>query len=452
MHFFIFPFLIVSPAGIIKTKGGVLMEYIIVALLVILIFICLAILAKKPNQNQGKAEFYLENIEKKQDKLEGTVREEIARNRVELKSSASSQNEIMLSTLERISEAQRNQLDAFSKQLYELTNMNSEKLDKINSTVEQKLLSMQQDNAKKLEEMRQTVDEKLNTTLEKRLGDTFNLVSQRLERVYQSLGEMQTLANGVGDLKRIFGNIKTRGTWGEMQLSMILEEIFTKDQYDVNAVTRKRSNERVEFAIKLPRKEAENGFIYLPVDSKFPVEDYQRLVDAQDIGDAKGFEEAVKQLQERIKASARDIKEKYLSPPDTTDYAIMFLPTESLYAEVLRIPGLFDRIHRDYKVIITGPTTITAILNSIQLGFRTLAIEKHSEEVWKLLSVVKGEFKKFGELLDKTQKKLQEASNNIESVTSRTRIIGKKLKGVEELQYDDPAFLLLEDETASEIE
>jgi DNA recombination protein RmuC len=437
------------------------MDYIILLLIIISVILNIALLLKRPNSNQAKSEIYLNNIDKKQDKLEASVREEIARNRSEFNSnissirdvlsmSAKAQNETIISTLSKLSEGQKNQLDSFSNQLYQLTNMNSEKLDKINGNVEQKLLSIQQENAKKLEEMRQTVDEKLNATLEKRLGDTFNLVSQRLERVYQSLGEMQTLANGVGDLKRIFGNIKTRGTWGEMQLSMILEEIFTKDQYEVNCATRKRSNERVEFAIKLPRKEAENGFIYLPVDSKFPIEDYQRLIDAQELGDAKAAEEAVKQLQERIKASAKDIKEKYLSPPDTTDYAIMFLPTESLYAEVLRIPGLFDKIHRDYKVIITGPTTITAILNSIQLGFRTLAIEKHSEEVWKLLSVVKGEFKKFGELLDKTQKKLQEASNNIESVTSRTRIIDKKLKSVEELQYDDPAFLMLEDETSGE--
>jgi DNA recombination protein RmuC len=305
---------------------------------------------------------------------------------------------------------------------------------------------MQQDNTHKLEQMRATVDEKLQITLEKRLGESFKQVSERLEQVYKGLGEMRTLATGVGDLKKVLTNVKTRGTWGEIRLSHILEQILTPDQYDVNVATKENSNDRVEFAIKLPGQDADKEkIVWMPIDSKFPQEDYQRLLDAQEAADKELAEKSIKNLETRIKAEGKFIKEKYLDPPHTTDFGIMFLPVEGLYAEVLRRPGLCDILQRDYRIVMTGPTTLAALLNSLQMGFRTLAIEKRSSEVWDLLGTVKTEFGKFGDMLAKTKKKLQEASNSIDQAEVRTRVIQRKLKKVQEVPQSESVESIEED-------
>lgn len=340
------------------------------------------------------------------------------------------------STLDAIGEMFRQHkalLDTFQKQLAELTAMNERKLEQVRDTVERKLTVLQEDNSKKLEQMRLTVDEKLHQTLEKRLGESFQLVSDRLELVHKGLGEMQTLASGVGDLKRVLTNVKTRGTLGEIQLENLLEQVLSPEQYQRNVAVKKGSQERVDFAIRLPGKDKHDKPVLLPIDAKFPLEDYQRLMDAQEAGDLAATIESAKLLENRIKQEAKSIQEKYLSPPNTTDFAIMFLPIEGLFAEVLRRSGLWDSLQREYRVVVTGPTTITALLNSLQLGFRTLAIQQRSSEVWKLLGAVKTEFGKFGDILEKTQKKLKEASNTIDSAASKSRAIERKLKKVEEV-------------------
>jgi DNA recombination protein RmuC len=329
---------------------------------------------------------------------------------------------------------QKDQLDSFSKHLMAATRLNEQKLEAMRETMQTQLRIMQEDNTRKLEQMRVTVDEKLHDTLEKRLGESFQQVSERLEQVYKGLGEMRTLATGVGDLKKVLTNVKTRGTWGEIRLSHVLEQILTPDQYGVNVATKKNSNDRVEFAIKLPGADADRQtVVWMPIDSKFPQEDYQRLMDAREAADRPLAEKSIKNLEIRIKAEARRIKEKYLDPPHTTDFAIMFLPVEGLYAEVLRRPGLCDNLQREYRIVVTGPTTLAALLNSLQMGFRTLAIEKRSSEVWQLLGAVKSEFGKFGDVLAKTRKKLQEASNTIDAAEVRTRAIERKLRGVQQV-------------------
>lgn len=332
-------------------------------------------------------------------------------------------------------------------QLANLTNINEqklentrksteEKLELIRRTVEDRLLYMQKDNADKLEKMRVTVDEKLQGTLEQRLGESFKVVNDRLESVYKGLGEMQSLAQGVGDLKKIFTNVKVRGTWGEIELGNILEEYLTSDQYLRSAKTKPNATEFVEFAIKLPGK-TDGQNVLLPVDSKFPVEDYKRLVDAEEIGDIDTINSARKNLENSIKLFAKDIHDKYIETPYTTDFGIMFLPTESLYCEVLKNTALIETLTQKYRVVVSGPTTFVALLNSLQMGFRTLAIEKRSSEVWKLLGGVKSEFEKFGDLLDKTNKKLQEISNTMERASAKTRTIQRKLKNVEALPVDN---------------
>lgn len=307
-----------------------------------------------------------------------------------------------------------------------------EKLESIRRTVEDRLIYMQKDNADKLEKMRVTVDEKLQGTLEQRLGESFKIVNDRLESVYKGLGEMQNLAQGVGDLKKIFTNVKARGTWGEIELGNILEEYLTPDQYLKSAKTRPNATEFVEFAIKLPGK-TDGQNVLLPVDSKFPVEDYKRLVDAEEIGDLDAITNARKSLENSIKLFAKDIHDKYIETPYTTDFGIMFLPTESLYCEVIKNTVLIETLTQKYRVVVSGPNTFVALLNSLQMGFRTLAIEKRSSEVWKLLGGVKSEFEKFGDLLDKTNKKLQEISNTMERASAKTRTIQRKLKNVEAL-------------------
>lgn len=316
--------------------------------------------------------------------------------------------------------------------LANLTNINETKLDNIRKAVEDNLSKIQKDNNDKLEKMRITVDEKLQGTLEKRLGESFKLVNDRLESVYKGLGEMQTLAQGVGDLKKVFTNVKSRGYWGEVQLSTILEQFLTNEQYDTNVKTRPSSNDLVEFAIKLPGKN-DNEFVWLPVDSKFPIEDYSRLVDAEEAGDVTLVNECRKKLENSVKSFAKDIFDKYIEPPFTTDFGIMFLPTESLYCEVLKNTGLCELIAQKYRITVAGPTTFVALLNSLQMGFKTLAIEKRTSEVWQLLGMVKSEFTKFGDILDKTNKKLLEISSTMELASRKSRTIERKLRKVEAL-------------------
>jgi DNA recombination protein RmuC len=298
----------------------------------------------------------------------------------------------------------------------------------ITQVVEGRLNILQKDNSEKLDKMRETVDEKLHATLERRFGESFKMVSDRLDQVHKGLGEMQTVAAGVGDLKKILSNVKTRGTWGEVQLGNLIEETFTPDQYEKNVKTKKGSSDNVEYAIKLPGNSDNITHIWLPIDAKFPLEDYQRLMEARE-----NNEDLIlfsKNLETRIKAEAKDIKNKYIDAPYTTDFGLLFLPVESLYAEVLRIPGLFESVRREYNVIITGPTTVQAILNSLQMGFKTLSIQKRSSEVWEILGVVKKEFNNFGTILEKTHKKIVEAGNTIEQAMTRNSVLKKKLNKV----------------------
>jgi DNA recombination protein RmuC len=304
--------------------------------------------------------------------------------------------------------------------------------NQVSATLNQRLGEIQADSAQKLEAMRKTVDEKLHATLEQRLGESFKQVSDRLEQVHRGLGEMQTLATGVGDLKRVLTNVKSRGTWGEVQLGALIEQTLTIDQYSKNISTRPDSRELVEFAIRLPGQDA-NSPVWLPVDAKFPVEDYQRLMDAQDRADLVEIESSAKALENRIKSEAKTIREKYVEPPYTTDFAILFLPTEGLYAEVMRRQGLLELLQRDYRVTVAGPSTFSAMLNSLHMGFKTLAIEKRSSEIWNTLGQIKTEFSKFGDVIDATKKKLEAATKSFDVVDMRTRQINKKLSGVEAL-------------------
>ncbi len=306
------------------------------------------------------------------------------------------------------------------------------RMGEVRATLEAKLGAIQQDNAAKLEQMRATVDEKLQSTLETRLGQSFQLVSERLEAVQRGLGEMQTLATGVGDLKRVLGNVKKRGIFGEVQLGALLEDMLTIEQYGANVITVPGSNDRVEFAIRMPGQ-AEGEHVYLPIDAKFPVEDYQRLLDAQENADLDAAIRAGNALEARVREEAKRIASKYVAPPHTTDFAVLFLPTEGLYAEVIRRPGLFEKLQREHRVTVAGPTTLSALLNSLQMGFRTLAIAKRSSEVWSILGAVKTEFSKFGDVLDKVKKKLDEAGKHIDATGIRTRAIERKLRGVEVL-------------------
>jgi DNA recombination protein RmuC len=309
-------------------------------------------------------------------------------------------------------------------------------------TVEQRLSLIQQDNEKKLEQMRATVDEKLHATLEQRLGESFKQVAERLEQVHKGLGEMQGLARDVGSLSRVLTNVKTRGIFGEVQLLGLLEQVFTAEQFASNVATVPGSSERVEFAIKLPGQRSDGMPLWLPIDAKFPREDYERLLDAQERADAAGVELSGKAIETRLRAEAKTIRDKYIAPPHTTDFGMLFVPTEGLYAEALRRPGLLEALQREFKVMLVGPTTLLATLTSLQMGFRTLALEQRSAEVWEVLGAVKTEFAKFGEVLAKTKKKLDEASNSIDLAETRTRVMTRKLKDVEALP-DEAAQALL---------
>ena len=376
-------------------------------------------------------------------RLERELREELARNRREdaeesfrdREERAQSSNLLGQAISTQVSQfgaLQSERLEGFARELNRFSLGLDERFERLKIAVESRLTAIQSDNASKLEEMRRTVDEKLHATLEQRLGESFKLVSDRLEQVHRGLGEMQTLAAGVGDLKRVLTNVKTRGTWGEVQLSALLEQLLTADQFGSNVATRPGSNERVDFAIRLPGKD-DGAVVWLPIDAKFPIEDYQRLIDAQERGDPAGVEEASRAIEVRLKNEARSIRDKYVSPPHTTDFALLYLPIEGLYAEALRRPALAETLQRDYRVSLAGPTTLAAILNSLQMGFRTLAIEQRSAEVWAVLGAVKTEFGKFGEALAHTKKKLDEASNSISKAETRTRQLSRKLKEVEAL-------------------
>ncbi len=330
--------------------------------------------------------------------------------------------------------------EATELRLTELRQSTDKNLNEMRGTVELRLRELQADNEKKLEQMRATVDEKLHATLEQRLGESFKQVAERLELVHRGLGEMQTLAQGVGDLQRVFSNVKSRGIFGEIQLAGLIEQVFTPEQYGVNVETVPGSNARVEYAIRLPGKG--EGPVWLPIDAKFPREDYERLLDAQERADKADAETASKALEVRLRDEARTIQSKYIAAPHTSDFGILFLPTEGLYAEALRRPGLVEALQREHRVMLAGPTTLLALLNSLHMGFRTLALEQRSTEVWKVLGAVKTEFTKFGDVLAKTRKKLDEASNTIGQAETRTRAMTRQLKQVEALPVDQTQTLL----------
>ncbi len=427
--------------------------YVIAALAVVIVILQLLALSRA---GRGKEpDPGIRALETSQERLERELRDEFARVRQEANGLARDAREEQAQALGRLSQSlagqvgqlgtlQAQQFEAFGQNLNRLTQSFDARVEQLRLTVETRLGAIQTENAAKLEEMRKTVDEKLHATLEQRRGESFKLVSERLEQVHRGLGEMQTLAAGVGDLKKVLTNVKTRGTWGEVQLANLLEQVLTAEQYAENVATRPKSADRVEFAIRLPGRESGEP-VWLPIDAKFPVEDYQKLVEAQERADVIAVEAAAKALETRLKDEARTIREKYIEPPHTTDFAILYLPTEGLYAEALRRPGLVEALQRDQRVSIAGPTTLAAMLNSLQMGFRTLAIEKRSSEVWAVLGAIKTEFGKFGEALAHTRKKLQEASNSIDKAEVRTRAVTRKLKDVEALPVPEAVALLGDD-------
>jgi DNA recombination protein RmuC len=354
--------------------------------------------------------------------------------REEVSGSLKSTNEVLARTLEGMGKLQQAQLEGMTKQLRELAESNHGALDRIRLTFDARVKELQEGNEKKLDEMRRTVDEKLHDTLEKRLGESFKLVSDRLEAVHKGLGEMQHLATGVGDLKRVLTNVKVRGTWAEVQLGAILEQILTPDQFERNVRVKPDSSESVEYAVRLPGPKDDPGAcVWLPIDSKFPQEDYLRLQEAGEKADPVAVQAATDSLARTVRAAAKDIHDKYISPPNTTDFAIMFLATEGLYAEVLRQPAFVEDLQHRYRVVVAGPTTLAAILSSLRMGFQTLAIEQRAVEVWRVLGAVKTEFGKFGEVLDKVKHQLDMASRTIDKTGVRSRAMLKKLRDVEQL-------------------
>lgn len=432
-----------------------LIPVISLVLLVVAAALLIVLVLRKPGRELDEA---LAAIRGELDRVERTVREQIANNREETGRQAKDLREEVHTSLKRasdtitktlgvISNTQKDQLGSFADRLAKLSESSERRSEALRTTVDARLKQLQEENAKKLDQMRATVDEKLQSTLEKRLGESFKQVSERLEQVHKGLGEMRTLAAGVGDLKKVLSNVKTRGTWGEIQLGTLLEQILTPEQYGTDVVTKQGSRDHVEFAIKLPGREAEDGLpVWLPVDAKFPKEDYERLVDAQDRADVTLVETISKDLERGIKGCAKNISTKYVDPPRTTDFAIMFLPTEGLYAEVLRRPGLVESIQREHRVVVAGPTTLAALLNSLQMGFRTLAIQQRSGEVWGLLGAVKTAFANFSGSLGAVRKKLQEATHKIDDAEVKTRTIERKLRDVEALPTSEHEPLLMTNE------
>jgi DNA recombination protein RmuC len=425
---------------------------IAVLLLLSLLLQVVILLRGRPGAQLATLETRLLAIDAALERQERELRGELARLRSEAQESARGDRAEQAQALERFGQGlagqvgqlgtlQAQQFEAFGQNLSRLTQSFDARVEQLRLTVESRLGAIQTENAAKLEEMRKTVDEKLHATLEQRLGESFKLVSERLEQVHRGLGEMQTLAAGVGDLKKVLTNVKTRGTWGEVQLAALLEQVLTAEQYAENVITRPKSADRVEFAIRLPGKD-DGTPVWLPIDAKFPIEDYQKLLEAQERADPVALEVAARALETRLKNEAKTIREKYVEPPHTTDFAILYLPIEGLYAEALRRPGLAEALQREHRISIAGPTTLAAMLNSLQMGFRTLAIEQRSSEVWAVLGAVKNEFGKFGEALAHTRKKLQEASNSIDKAEVRTRAVSRKLKDVEALPAVESAALL----------
>ncbi|MCK6445898.1 MAG: DNA recombination protein RmuC [Planctomycetes bacterium] len=401
----------------------------------------------------------LDGLERANERAERGLRDELARARAEeqvlakelrdeLAARGKDTNDALIAAIGKLSDSQRHALELFGKRLDDVSSANERRFETLRVSVEKKLGEIQHDNTQKLEQMRVTVDEKLQSVLDKRLSDSFKSVRDMLENVQTGVGEMKALASGVGDLKRVLTNVKTRGTWGEVQLGALLEQMLTAEQFERNVVTRPGTSEVVEFAIKLPgRGDAGDKPVWLPIDAKFPQEDYQRLVEASERGDADAVDAAVKQLEVRIRGFAKDISKKYVEPPHTTDFALMFLPTEGLYAEIVRRTELVDALQREHRIVVAGPTTLAALLNSLQLGFRTLAIEKRSSEIAKVLGEVKTEFGRFGEVIAKVKDKLDQASRQIEDdVGRRTRMIDRKLKNIEALPIAGTPPLLVEPE------
>ncbi|MDR2038736.1 MAG: DNA recombination protein RmuC [Bacteroidales bacterium] len=444
-----------------------------IALVVLVIINIVLTLTKKTNPDP-RINDQLIRIDSDLAKIDPLLRDEFSRNREEnqrafkdnreeLNKSFKLMSDMLTKTVTDLSFAQKNQFETFSKQLNEWIRSFDEKtkylqeqlgksarenqveLKEIREAVEKKLHTLQEENSKKLEEMRKVVDEKLQETVEKRFTESFKLISERLEQVHKGLGEMQSLASGVGDLKKVLTNVKTRGNLGEIQLGAILEQILSPEQYRQNVPVKENSPERVEYVIRLPGKNHNDQSLLLPIDSKFPNEDYQRLLEAYDNlsnMNPKDVESITRQFENSVKKNAKDIREKYINPPVTTDFAIMFVPTEGLYAEILRRTGLFETLQRDYKITVVGPTNLVAFLSSLQMGFKTLAIEKRSSEVWELLGAVKTEFGNFGTVLERTKKKLQEATNVIDKAGVRSRAIERKLRTVQELPQEQTVAIL----------
>ncbi|PKN19466.1 MAG: DNA recombination protein RmuC [Deltaproteobacteria bacterium HGW-Deltaproteobacteria-6] len=401
----------------------------------------------------------LDALRDAQERTDRSLRDEISRSRQETQTQSQQERVELAGTLKSfgdsvqtrmadIAKIQNDQMESFARQLSLLTATNEKKMEDIRLVIDEKLKQIQEDNTRQLDRMRETVDEKLQNTLEKRLGESFKQVSERLEQVHQGLGDMRTLAAGVGDLKKVLTNVKSRGTWGEVQLGALLEELLSPEQYLKNVKINERSNDFVEFAIKLPGQgESLSDFVLIPVDAKFPVEDYSRLIEAQERADAAAAEDAVRQLEASIKKAAKDISQKYLAPPKTTDFGIMFLPSEGLYAEVIRRTALVAQLQREYRIVISGPSTFAAFLNSLQMGFRTLAIQKRSGEVWKVLGEVKAAFGRFGDSLDAVRKRLDQAASSVDDAQKKTRTLAGKLKAVEAMP-DTPLEISIADTEA----
>lgn len=431
--------------------------WIIIALLVAVLVLLAVLLARKPRADEGLRAELLAAGERSERELRREISESASSGRKELTHTLATFQEALVKQGAEATRTQNTQIDAFSQQLtllqkslsdtlavqlQGLSESNARRMSEVRATLEAQLAQLQQSNTAKLDEMRRTVDEKLQTTLEARLGESFKQVADRLEQVHKGLGEMQALAAGVGDLKHLLTNVKARGIFGEAQLASLLEQIFTVDQYAAQVVTRPGTRNSVDFAIRLPGKSADGTPLWLPIDAKFPNEDYERLLDAQQRADAAAADIAGRALETRIRLEAKSICDKYVEPPHTTDFAILFLASEGLYAEVLRRPGLMESLQRDYRVTIAGPTTLLAMLNSLQMGFRTLALEKRSSEVWQVLGAVKTEFGKFGDVLSKVKSQTETMLNTLDTAERRSRVMSKALRNVEALPEGDAQRLL----------
>ena len=425
--------------------GAVAIGFVLVAVLLVMVLLRLGSLSRAA-VDRTEVNAQLLALGNQNERLERELRAEMIQARTESTQNAQAARGELGVTLGQFSQALQNQLATMARiqneSLSTLTQSNEQRLEAVRATVEQRLELLRTDNGTKLEQIRATVDERLHATLDKRLGESFKLVSDRLEQVHKGLGEMQSLAVGVGDLKRVLTNVKTRGTWGEVQLGILLAEVLTPQQFDTNVETVPGSGKRVEFAIRLPGRGDDGKPCWLPVDAKFPLDDWQRLQDALERADVGAADVSRKALADFLKLQAKTIRDSYVSPPFTTDFAILFVPTEGLYAEMMSRPGFAELLQRDYRVTLTGPTNFLALLNSLQMGFRTLAIEQRSSEVWKILAAVKTDFMKFGEILGRTQKKLQEASNTIDEARGKSTTIARKLRDVEELPEVDADKLL----------